>query len=155
MHQSVFAEARSGLARRVAYFKDVPDRGSRSTRLRPVSGRWYSSTWVYVPERLRAVLAQLLPGVREVRAPLASGYLWLLLVWLVWGDDLGRAANAREGDQPSVIQRLTELEAVVQGIGLAVVVSVTAYVMGSWALPPGGGGFGCPVRSEAPSLDSA
>ena len=34
------------------------------------------------------MLSQMLPGVRHVRAPLASGAGWLLTAWIVWGQNL-------------------------------------------------------------------
>jgi len=33
-------------------------------------------------------LTNLLPGLREVRTPLASGYVWLLIAWIWWSDRL-------------------------------------------------------------------
>lgn len=36
----------------------------------------------------RLVLANLLPGFRELRTPLASGYIWLVILWLVLGAKL-------------------------------------------------------------------
>src|SRR5688572_24765299 len=73
------------------------------------------------------MLASVLPGVRELRAPLAAGYLWLLFVWLVWGDDLPTKAEATD----TAFERLDELEPVLTAVGLAVVASVGAYVLGS------------------------
>jgi hypothetical protein len=71
------------------------------------------------------VLAQVLPGVRDLRAPLTAGYLWLLLIWLVGHDEL-------EGllDRPPLDQ-LAALAPATQGIGIAVVLSVVAYLIGS------------------------
>lgn len=31
------------------------------------------------------MLSNLVPGIRELRAPLAAGYIWLAFGWLVWG----------------------------------------------------------------------
>ena len=41
------------------------------------------------------MLGNVLPGLRELRAPLAAGYLWLRFVWLVWGDTLRPVARSR------------------------------------------------------------
>lgn len=38
------------------------------------------------------MLAGLLPGLRQVRTPLAVGYLWLLNLWLLLADYLPRKA---------------------------------------------------------------
>jgi hypothetical protein len=37
------------------------------------------------------VLSQILPELREVRGPLASGFLWLLLGWLIFHGEVGDA----------------------------------------------------------------
>jgi hypothetical protein len=75
------------------------------------------------------MLTSLLPGARQVRAPLAAGYLWLLLLWLIWGDEL----PDREGqDRASgAIGQLYDLEPVISDLGIAAVASVVAYLVGS------------------------
>jgi hypothetical protein len=76
------------------------------------------------------VFANVLPGLRELRAPLAAGYLWLTLFWLAFADTLPTKTDV-EG---SPLERLYELEPVVSDIGKAVVVSVAAYMVGSVAI---------------------
>ncbi len=71
-------------------------------------------------------LGSLLPGLREVRAPLAAGYLWLLALWLFYGGD-----NPDRSDARGLIERLYELEGLVSEIGLAVAVSFLAYLVGT------------------------
>jgi hypothetical protein len=67
-----------------------------------------------------------MPGFRELRAPLAAGYLWLLFAWLMWGDELP------DEDQISgVVARIYELGPVVSDVGRAVVASVAAFLLGS------------------------
>jgi hypothetical protein len=64
------------------------------------------------------VLLNILPGLRELRAPLAAGYLWLLVGWLAFGDaELPR--HAREF--------LEEF----RGLGDAVALSFAAYLLGA------------------------
>jgi hypothetical protein len=75
------------------------------------------------------MLASVMPGLRELRAPLAAGYLWLALSWLVLGDALP-ASDEVNGP----FARLYELEPVVSNLGLAVVASVGAYILGSIAI---------------------
>lgn len=41
-------------------------------------------------------LSTLLPGLREVRAPLLAGWLWLVVVFLVWGPDLDVRVQGRD-----------------------------------------------------------
>jgi hypothetical protein len=72
----------------------------------------------------------LLPGLRELRAPLVAGYLWLLLGWLTLGDELPTAREAKAAP----LDRLYRLEPIVSDLGLAVVASVVAYMVGSVAL---------------------
>lgn len=69
------------------------------------------------------MLAGLLPGLREIRGPLASGYLWLLFGWLVFEDDVSTAGGA--------IERLVDLGAVVSPAAVAVAASFAAYLVGS------------------------
>jgi hypothetical protein len=76
------------------------------------------------------VFSNVLPGLRELRAPLAAGYLWLTLVWLTLGDTLPTKTDVEGGP----LERLYELEPVASDIGKAVVVSVAAYIIGSVAI---------------------
>ena len=73
------------------------------------------------------MLGNVLPGLRELRAPLAAGYLWLLFAWMVWGDTL----PTKDENKGDALDRLYQLEPVISSIGLAVVASVAAYVLGS------------------------
>jgi hypothetical protein len=52
------------------------------------------------------VLASLLPGVRELRAPLVAGYVWLLGLWL-----LLRHALPEPGRAVGVYKDLVDLDA--------------------------------------------
>jgi DNA-binding PadR family transcriptional regulator len=76
------------------------------------------------------VLGNVLPGLRELRAPLAAGYLWLVIFWLIWGD---KVPTKSEHKAPP-LDRLYGLEPIVSSFGLAVVASVTAYIVGSIAI---------------------
>ena len=70
-------------------------------------------------------LSAVLPGLREVRAPLIAGYLYLLLIWLQWGDRL------EEGQDEGAIGKLVELgHALPTAVTLAAA-SVAAYLLGS------------------------
>src|SRR3954451_21247766 len=78
------------------------------------------------------MLGNVLPGLRELRAPLAAGYLWLLFAWLVWGDRISQARRRETADlRRTPLDRFFELEPVVSSIGLAIVASVAAYIVGS------------------------
>jgi hypothetical protein len=69
------------------------------------------------------VLAGVLPGLREIRAPLAAGYLWFLFGWLVVGDDVGAAGG--------VLGRLVDLGGNLAPGAVAVAASFAAYLVGS------------------------
>jgi hypothetical protein len=71
------------------------------------------------------MLANLLPGVRELRAPLAAGYLWLLAVYLAFEPLVPRDI---EGTLWDSLDRLREA---ISPAGVAVAVSFLAYVVGS------------------------
>jgi hypothetical protein len=76
------------------------------------------------------MLGNVLPGVRELRAPLAAGYLWVVTFWLILGDELPTASEPK----PLPFDRLYRLEPIVSSVGLAVVASVAAYLVGSVAI---------------------
>lgn len=60
-----------------------------------------------------------LPGVRELRAPLAAGYLWLLAGWVAFGDRLSA---------PTQVEKLVDQFA---PVGQAAALTFAAYVVGS------------------------
>jgi tetratricopeptide (TPR) repeat protein len=72
------------------------------------------------------VLANLLPGLREIRAPIVSGYMWLVFFFLVLHSDLPTRDNAS-----SAVQPLFELGDRLSVLGIATVASVAAYLVGS------------------------
>jgi hypothetical protein len=77
--------------------------------------------------KVEAMLASLLPGLRDVRTPLAVGYLWILNSWLVLADHFPR----HRPDDSSVIAHLFDLHGTLGvGAGLAAI-SFTAFLIGS------------------------
>jgi len=70
-------------------------------------------------------LSQLLPGFRVVRAPLISGYLWLMVAWLLFRDDLPKSGESE------VYGRAADLAEAIGPVALAVAASVAAYLIGS------------------------
>jgi hypothetical protein len=74
----------------------------------------------------RKVLASLLPGVRQLRAPLASGYLWLLVAWVALADRVPRSSTAR----PGIFRDLYEIAATAGRPATAAAVSFAAYLLG-------------------------
>ncbi len=71
------------------------------------------------------MLLNLLPGLREIRAPLISGYLWLAFFALVLQGELPNA------DHPGRLQPVFDLGHQFSAFGAAAVLSVAAYLVGS------------------------
>jgi hypothetical protein len=72
------------------------------------------------------LLGSLLPGLRELRAPLAAGYLWVFLCWLLFADRLPDDAASAS----SPLREVYELAALTGPVGLAVAASFAAYLIG-------------------------
>lgn len=64
-----------------------------------------------------------LPGLREVRAPLAAGYLWLLNLWLI--------THADEARSSSLSHSFIELGELTGAVSLSVAIGFGAYLLGS------------------------
>jgi hypothetical protein len=74
-------------------------------------------------------LANLLPGLRDLRTPLAAGYLWLLTAWLLVEPSLP------ERDEASgVLQSILRIGEVLGPIASAVALSFVAYLVGVLSL---------------------
>ncbi|MEV4186375.1 hypothetical protein AB0J28_33600 [Streptosporangium canum] len=71
------------------------------------------------------MLANLLPGIREIRAPLAAGYLWLSLIWLMWARNLPLKADAT-----GLLADLYTLAGAVGLPAMSVAISFVAYLIG-------------------------
>jgi hypothetical protein len=67
----------------------------------------------------------LIPGVREVRAPLIAGYLWFLCGWLLF------EPHAPSPDDNRIYERIAEVADAVGPLGHALAVSIAAYLLGS------------------------
>jgi hypothetical protein len=70
-------------------------------------------------------LSSILPGLRDIRGPLAAGYLYLLCGWLWFNDDLER--RARDGPVADVYDLLVSM----RPAELIIVLSVSAFLVGS------------------------
>jgi hypothetical protein len=69
------------------------------------------------------MLGPILPGLREVRGPLAAGFLWMLLAWLLAHEDVAKAQGEVKG--------LVELGEKLNPAAVAAVASFVAYLVGS------------------------
>lgn len=67
----------------------------------------------------------LIPGLREIRGPLLAGYLWILAIWLLLGDQL---PNSQSNE---VFERLWKAGEAIGPIGRAAAISVVAYLIGA------------------------
>lgn len=74
------------------------------------------------------MFASLLPGVRELRVPLTTGYLWLAVIWLYLASDTVISAFKRS-DLSESLSLLGTLGLVGSTAGLAAL-TFTAYVIG-------------------------
>lgn len=72
-----------------------------------------------------SLFGSLIPGVREVRAPLVAGYLWLICLWLL----LEPRAPSPDGN--AIYGRIAEIVEAVGPVGKAITVSIAAYLIGS------------------------
>lgn len=72
------------------------------------------------------MLSTLLPGIRELRVPLIVGYLWLLVLWLLFGQALLQVPSAG-----GPIGRVQQLATYVGRPGTLAALSLTAYLLGS------------------------
>jgi hypothetical protein len=71
------------------------------------------------------MLSNLLPGIREIRTPLAAGYIWLIAWWLVF------APMPSRQDAEGLLALFYNLVDATTALGLGVAVSFVAYLIGS------------------------
>jgi hypothetical protein len=71
-------------------------------------------------------MLNLLPGIRDLRAPLAAGYIWLVALWIAL-----EPVVPDEDDAVGVLASFYRLADTVSAIGLGVVASFVAYVLGA------------------------
>jgi hypothetical protein len=71
------------------------------------------------------VLANALPGFRDLRAPVIAGYLWLLFAWLLIDPNLDKAPGDRLG------AAAFHLGHTIGHVAIAIAISVCAYLLGS------------------------
>jgi hypothetical protein len=78
------------------------------------------------------LFAQVLPGLRDIRAPLAAGYLWMLSIWLLVADSVPDKAPT-----DGVLGELFRLGGVVSTVGTGIALSFLAYIVGALSLAIG------------------
>jgi hypothetical protein len=72
------------------------------------------------------MLMSLLPGLRDLRTPLATGYVWLIWLWLAFSEDVATPDKAH-----GVLARVYQLADSVGPQATLAAVSFTAYLIGS------------------------
>jgi hypothetical protein len=78
------------------------------------------------------VLASLLPGLRDLRAPLAAGYVWLGVVWVAWGRNQTGLA-----EEPGLAGDVYRLGKSAGPLATAAALSFVAYLIGILAIAVG------------------
>lgn len=73
-----------------------------------------------------AVLTSLLPGLRELRAPLAAGTIWLLAGWFA-----AEPSVPASGEATGVVASAYRLGEFLEVLGLGVVLAFSAYLVGA------------------------
>jgi hypothetical protein len=87
------------------------------------------------------MLTNILPGLRDFRAPLAAGYLWLLAVYVAFEPDVRRNAQG-------IWQSFSRLEHTFTSFAIGVGVTFFAYLVGSISQTL----LASLVRTDTPSL---
>lgn len=72
------------------------------------------------------MLASLLPGLRELRAPLAAGYTWIFGLWVMLRD-----LNIESGPVRAFREDITQLAAWIGKPALIGAVTFVAYIIGT------------------------
>ena len=75
---------------------------------------------------MQQLLTNLLPGLRELRAPLTAGYLWLTFIWLLVAEDLP--------EQAPITGLLSAIYRLIDALGpvsAAIATSLVAYLIGA------------------------
>lgn len=75
------------------------------------------------------MLSSLLPGLRDLRAPLAAGFVWLVALWFLFEPTWDRDQEA-DGVTGSANRLMSTLNLIGQGV----VLSFTAYLIGSFSV---------------------
>src|SRR4051812_9365867 len=72
------------------------------------------------------MLTTILPGLRDLRTPLATGYMYLVLLWLLLGSRIPPKDEAT-----GIISRVYEIEGTLGTTALIAVLSFVAYLLGT------------------------
>jgi hypothetical protein len=104
----------------------LPVKGGFEARREIVAQHLFQNLTKRIGSYEAIVLANLLPGIRELRAPLACGYLWLITLWIIFFPRLPQSGDQAKGGLGS----LYELGSAITNVGVGVAISFAAYVVG-------------------------
>jgi|SRR5215216_1143375 len=76
------------------------------------------------------ILTSLLPGIRQLRAPLAAGYLWLIALWLLVRDNVSNPQQAT-----GLIADIYEMTQAAGRVAVGVALTFLAFLIGTIAGP--------------------
>ena len=65
------------------------------------------------------MLASLLPGVRELRSPLAAGYVWLAALWLLFHDRVPESEDEATGAWEAIFALGDRVSTVAIGVAVS------------------------------------
>ncbi len=92
------------------------------------------------------MITSLLPGLRDLRTPLAVGYVWLVLIWIWFGSLLPTRNDGRGADAA-----LFELARLAGRPGLTAAITFVAYLLGATTQLNPGRGLGSKLARGGPS----
>jgi hypothetical protein len=98
------------------------------------------------------MLLNLLPGLRDLRAPLAAGYLWLTAGWLYFAPRLPNSVNDAQG----VLKDVYRIVNASSPVAVATALTFVAYILGynfDWFVDSTCSGH-CPASVSAASLSA-
>jgi len=75
------------------------------------------------------MLTSLLPGLRQIRAPLSSGFVWLVALWL-----LAEPLIDRDSEVGDTLSSMAEVLGSASGIGIGAAWTFVAYLLGSLSM---------------------
>ncbi len=92
-----------------------------------------------------SVLASLLPGLRQVRAPIAAGFVWLVTAWLALADFVPHSSEGATG----VFRDIYAIAGVAGEAGISASAGFIAYLLGILSVQVSSALFAVPTNIRA------
>jgi hypothetical protein len=93
------------------------------------------------------MLLNLLPGLRDLRAPLAAGYLWLAAGWLYFAPKLLALESEGQGVRKDIYEEISLVIHASGPVAVGAGLTFAAYIIGILST-----GLSLRSRSDRPSL---